>query len=490
MALTLGPLPLFFARGAGTFHAADWAALRFTVTQAALSALISCLLAVPVARALARRRFPGRGLMIALTGAPFLLPVIVAALGIITVWGQRGWLAAMGLPVPSLYGMQGVVLAHVFLNLPLAARMILQGWQAIPAERFRLAASLGFDAGAVGRHLERPMLREVLPGAVLAVFLVCLTSFTIALTLGGGPRATTLELAIYQAVRFEFDLPRAALLALVQFGVCAFAVLLAARATRAAGFGAGLDRAVVTFAPGGWWGWADRGVLTLASVFLVLPFAAVVQKGIAGLPDLPPQVWPALGRSLIVAVTSGLLSVAAALLLAQAVARGWRWMEPVAMLPLAASSLVLGMGLFLAVFPFASPMRVAIPVTILVNAVLALPFAFRLILPEARALQADYGRLAASLGLGGVSRFRLLTLPRLRRPLGFSAGVCAALAMGDLGAIALFAGEGGATLPLLVQRLMAAYRTEAAAGAALVLMAANFALFWAFDMWGRRDADA
>jgi thiamine transport system permease protein len=43
--------------------------------------------------------------------------------------------------------------------------MILQGWQAIPAERFRLAASLGIHAADSFRHLERPMLREViLPG--------------------------------------------------------------------------------------------------------------------------------------------------------------------------------------------------------------------------------------------------------------------------------------------------------------------------------------
>ncbi len=86
----------------------------------------------------------------------------------------------------QVYGLQGVVLAHVFLNLPLATRMFLQGWQAIPAERFRLAASLGFTPADVARHLERPMLREVAPGALATVFAICLTSFAVALVLGGG----------------------------------------------------------------------------------------------------------------------------------------------------------------------------------------------------------------------------------------------------------------------------------------------------------------
>src|SRR5690606_23922978 len=58
--------------------AADWAALRFTLWQAFLSAVFSVGLAVPVARALARRRFPGRGALIVLMGAPFILPVLVA----------------------------------------------------------------------------------------------------------------------------------------------------------------------------------------------------------------------------------------------------------------------------------------------------------------------------------------------------------------------------------------------------------------------------
>ena len=54
----------------------------------------------------------------------------------------------------------------------------------MPAERFRLAASLGFGPGDVARVLERPMLREVVPGAFVVIFILCLTSFAVALALG------------------------------------------------------------------------------------------------------------------------------------------------------------------------------------------------------------------------------------------------------------------------------------------------------------------
>jgi thiamine transport system permease protein len=494
LALVTAPLLAVGWRGAGlTLGLADWSAVRFTVGQAILSAVFSTLLAIPVARALARRRFPCRAALVTLMGAPFLLPAVVAVLGLLAVFGRSGLLnqalTALGLPPISIYGLHGVVLAHVFLNLPLATRMILQGWLAIPGERVRLAQSLGFGPRETFRHLEAPMLREVLPGVALVILVICLTSFAVVLTLGGGPSATTIELAIYQAVRFEFDLGRAAGLAALQLAVGSVAALAAWLLTRPAGFGAGLGRTLNLSAPGGWRRWGDVTVLTAVTLFLALPLGAVLLRGLPGLVDLPAAVLPAAGRSVLVALTSALLATTAALTLALAAARRPRpLVEAAATLPLATSGLVLGTGLFLLIRPFAPPMSLALPVTILVNVALTLPYLYRILLPEARALHADFGRLADSLGLQGWARLRWLVLPRLARPLGFGSGIAAALSMGDLGVIALFAGERQATLPLVVSQLTGAYRMEAAASAALVLVVLSFGLFWVLDAGGRRAA--
>ena len=186
-------------------------------------------------------------------------------------------------------------------------------------------------------------------------------------------------------------------------------------------------------------------------------------------------------------MVSAALATAAALTMARAAAqRRAPLVEAAATLPLATSGLVLGTGLFLLVQPFAPPMTVALQVTILVNMALSLPYLYRILLPEARALAEDYGRLADSLGLTGWARLRWLVLPRLARPLGFGAGIAAALSMGDLGVITLFAGEREATLPLVVSQLTGAYRLEAAASASLLLVALSFALFWVCDAGGRR----
>lgn len=475
---------------------ADWAAVRFTIWQAILSAAISVGLAIPVARALARRDFAGRRALIALMGAPFILPVIVAVLGLISVFGRQGGLSAalrfLGLPEIEIYGLHGVVLAHVFFNLPLAVRLILQGWLAIPAERFRLAATLGFTSRDIGRHMERPMLRNVAPGAFLVIFLISTTSFAVALILGGGPRATTVELAIYQAFLFEFDLSRAALLGLVQVGICVVAGALVIGATRPdMASGVGLDRPVRRWdAQTGPARVLDGALIGAATLFLLLPLVAVTTRGAGAIMALPPGIWAAALRSILLSLVTAALAVGLALPMAILIARGRArgLLEVIGALSIAVSPLVIGTGLFLILRPVIGPADAALPVTGLVNALAALPFVLRALVPGVEQAEAGYGRLALSLGLSGPQYLRHVLLPRLRRPLGFGAGLAAALAMGDLGVIALFAAPQQGTLPLEMYRLMGSYRTDDAAGAALLLLILSLGVFWIFDRGGRVNA--
>jgi len=494
VALNLGSLGAVASRAGGTagLTAADWAAARFTLMQAVVSAVLSVAFAIPVARALSRRRFAGRGALILLMGAPFILPVLVAVIGLLAVFGRSGMVNAglswLGLPPFSIYGFHGVVLAHVFFNMPLSVRLLLQGWARIPAEHQRLSAALGFGPVARLRHIEGPMLVRVVPGALAVVFLICLTSFAVALTLGGGPRATTLELAIYQAFRFDFDLGRAALLALLQAGMGIAALLVLARLTLPDLGGTGLDR-LAPPPPGGLSRALDAGWISLAALFLLLPLSMVVLRGVPHLTDLPTAVWRALGQSLLVAGLSvTLLAIMVVALTLGGLHR--RWPEGVGMASLIASPLVIGTGLFIVIHPVADPAQFALPTTALVNAAMALPFALRAVLPAARRVQADYGRLSGALGLGYGGHLRWVLWPRLRRPAGFALGLGAALSMGDLGVIVLFAQTGGETLPMQVQRLMGAYRTGDAAGAALLLLLVSLSAFAVLERGiGGRDAD-
>lgn len=229
MALAVSALLSFDAgtSAAGIVDAYTLRILRFTLYQATLSTVLSIVLGLPVALALSRRQdFPGRIWIIRLMAVPMGLPVIVGAFGIITIWGRQGVLNTAlvfaGAEQPfSIYGLSGILVAHVFFNLPLAVRLMLAGLERIPGEYWRMAASLGMGPVSVFRFIEWPAVSRLVPGIAGLVFMLCATSFTLVLLLGGGPAATTLEVAIYQALRFDFDPQRAIALSVLQIAITA-----------------------------------------------------------------------------------------------------------------------------------------------------------------------------------------------------------------------------------------------------------------------------
>jgi thiamine transport system permease protein len=468
----------------------------FTVWQALLSALLSVGPAILVARALARRAaFPGRALLLRLFGLPLVLPTLVGILGVVAVYGQSGLInrliAAVGAePRQFLYGLPGILIAHAFFNLPLAVRLLLPVWGAIPGETWRLATQLGMNSRQVFRLIEWPLLWPALPGVAGLVFMLCFTSFAVVLTLGGGPANSTIEVALYQAVRFEFDLGKAVQLALLQVAICGVLVAAGQRFVHDVPLTPALQRPqdrpdVAAF--GG--RIVDAVVLLAAVIFVLLPMAAVLAKGLAGpigkvLADA--GLWLAAARSLGVAAGAGLLATTAGwgLLLTSRELRLRRYrprtataMETVASLVLVVSPLVIGTGLFAVLSPVADVFAIGIALVIVVNAIMGLPYVIRTLGPPLMRAGEQHDRLCASLGIAGWNRLRLVEWPLLRRPVGLALALSAALAVGDLGVIALFGTQDTTTLPLLVYQRMAAYQLDAAAVTAVVLATLCFGLF-------------
>nr|WP_316656863.1 thiamine/thiamine pyrophosphate ABC transporter permease [uncultured Gellertiella sp.] len=465
--------------------------LRFTLLQAALSTLLSLGLAIPFARALARQpRFPGRVWVIRLMGLPLGLPVIVGALGLISVWGRNGWanglLQHLGLAQPvSIYGLSGILLAHVFFNFPLASRLFLTVLERLPPEYWLVASNLGMRPLSLFRFIEWPQIRRQIPGVAGLVFMLAATSFTLVLLLGGGPAATTLEVAIYQALRFDFDPARAVSLALMQISVTALLLITLAflRVDDPLGTSAGMRAQ----RPGGLSllpRLIDALLLLSGSLFVLLPLAAVLLGGLrADMAKLLGDaiVWRALATSLALALPSGLLAVLLAWLILEArlAISGLRTPGPVLWaygrsLPALASLIlllpptVLGTGWFLLIGP-ARLEPLAPLVVVAINGLMALPFVLRVLDPVLSTHRARTGRLAASLGIAGFNRLRRIDMPALGKPLLMALSFGMALSLGDLGAVALFGSDSLITLPWLLYSRMGSYRTADAAGLALLL---------------------
>jgi thiamine transport system permease protein len=460
-------------------------ALSFTLLQAGLSTLLSLALGIPLARALARRpAFRGRGLLLRLLNLPLALPSIVVIIGIIEVYGANGWLGGLF----QIYGLQGILLAHVFFNAPLAARLILSDLERIPPESWKLAAQLGFGPVALWRLVEWPAIRAGVAGTALLIFLLCAASFAVVLTLGGGPRATTLEVAIYQSLRADFDPQRASMLALLQLALCAGLALLAQRWGGLSASFPALRLAPRRYNGGGMLPrLADSGMIVLALLLLLPPLAALVSAGLFRI-DWSPVLIRALLTSLALGAASALLAFVLVWPLAALAVRSGLWRR-IAALAVLASWIVppaaLATGWFISLIGYASAWWIAALLVIVLNALMSLPFVARAIIPALGRAADAHDRLCLSLGVSGWNRFRNIEFPAMKQAIGLALVLALILSLGDLTAISLFGTQDVMTLPALIYRQMGSYRFDAAIGTALVLALAVLLFSALAERWSK-----
>ncbi|MBB3149340.1 thiamine transport system permease protein [Phyllobacterium trifolii] len=477
--------------GFAAFDGYLWRIARFTLLQALLSMLLSVGLAIPLARALhAHPDFPGRAMILRLFALPLALPALVAVLGITSIYGRNGLLAALfswlGLDaIPNIYGLTGILIAHVFFNLPLATRLLLSSMDSIPEDYWKLSSQLGMGKWARFRLIEWPVILRNISGIAGLIFMLCITSFTIVLTLGGGPRATTLEVAIYQSLHFDFDIARAVSLTLVQLCLTIAVLSVLSPNGRPTEEGFSLRTTTRRFdQPTLRTRLLDGATIILGLLFVALPIVGTVVSGLAA--DLlrllgESLVWRAILTSIVLGASAAALSlvISLALVVAReylASRRGYaspklfeRSLDRGASLIMVIPPIVIGSGWFILSRHFVDPFSLAPFMVVSVNAAMAIPFAFRILRPTWDTAASRHNRLCAQLGITGWNRLRLIDWPVLKRPSSVAFVFAMALSLGDLGTIALFGNNSIQTLPYLLLQRMGSYRTQDAAGLALIL---------------------
>ena len=477
--------------------------LRMTSIQAGLTTILSLLVGAALAWSLNRLRFPGRELLVALFAAAIVTPGMVVAFGLLSIWGRNGWInqashALFGHTIETpAFGLSGILLAHVILDGAFAARIMLARLDAIPASRLKTGQSLALTPWQRWQIIDWPALSGTVPGLAAIIFLLAFTSFPIVLMLGGGPANQTLEVAIYAAVRQDFDLAGAVRLAATQIVACSAVILAAAAlAPIPTSFGA-------SAAPH----WQDAGmarllqamVLALCTIGFVLPLLAVLVDGLgSGLGRLlaQPSFWWATASSLFIGTASAVLTLALALTLG--LGRGAtesRALRTLLGMPafayLAVPAVVLSLGFFLLVRSLGiAPSAAAPVVVILANSLLALPFAMATLGPPLEAIARSRGKLIRSLGLSGWRQFIAVEYPLLGKDIGVMLALAFCYSLGDLGVIALFGTQDFQTLPLMMFRALGSYRSNDAAAIAAILLVGTIIAFVGLPRLFQRIANA
>ena len=210
----------------------DWFPLLLSLRVATIATLITTVVGVAGAYALARFRFPGRGLVEAVASLPIVLPPTVLGYYLLVSVGRnspigRGYEAVFGRPL--VFTWQAAVLAAAVASLPYCLRTATAAISAVDAGYEEAARVAGLHGTRLAFTVTLPMAgRGIIAGISLA-FARALGDFgTTIMVAGNVPgRTQTMPIAVYDRVQ-AFDYASAGVLAGVLSAV-AIVVLLGVR---------------------------------------------------------------------------------------------------------------------------------------------------------------------------------------------------------------------------------------------------------------------
>jgi sulfate transport system permease protein len=154
-------------------------AFKVTAIVAGLAVIINTIFGVGGAILLVRHRFPGRRVLDALIDLPIAVSPVVVGLALVLVYGRNssvgGWFVDHGFPI--IYSIPGMVLATVFVSLPLVIRAVQPVLQEMGDEQEQAAATLGANAWQRFSRVTLPSIRGALAYGVVLAFARALGEF-------------------------------------------------------------------------------------------------------------------------------------------------------------------------------------------------------------------------------------------------------------------------------------------------------------------------
>lgn len=460
-----------------------------TLALAAAGTTLTLLIGLPAVWALHRRDWRGARALEVILSAPFVLPTVVVALAFLTL--QRDAAPWLG----SAHGIPAIVLALAFFNVAVVLRTVGPAINALDERLIAAAQTLGAGPSRVTRRIVWPTVRRAVAASAAITFLFCSSSFALVLILGG-TRVRTLEAATYLELTTFLDLRGAALIAMVQAALVVSLIATVGRFGRARDerhIVASLLRATATPRQVG------LAILALipALALVLTPIATLLIRALGGPKELTLRYFGALwtgsatnaplSRAIVSSVTLAALAATLACIIGTlAVASGsldtrFRWVRKATAGPLAVSSVVVGVGLLIAL---AAPLRSWTSGTyvllVAAQCLVALPLVVHILGPAVDAL--DPRQLAAAAALGAPPRAVLTRViaPALQSAFASAVGLAFAVAIGEFGASVFLARPGSPTLPTTIARLLSRPGADnlntAAAGAVVLALVTGTAM--------------
>lgn len=246
--IVLIPVAALVVKGAGIGPARFWdiltaprtlAALRLTLTAAAIATVINAVYGLLMAWVLVRYQFPGKRILDALMDIPFALPTAVAGLALSALFAGNGWYGAILEPlgIQVVYTLAGVVIAMTFTSLPFVVRTVQPVLEDLDPQIEDAARTLGAEPFTIFRRVVLPVIFPAYLTGITLSFARSLGEFGAVIFIAGNLPMKTEIASLLAVIRLEeYDYNGAAAIALVllviALALLAVSNLLQSRALR------------------------------------------------------------------------------------------------------------------------------------------------------------------------------------------------------------------------------------------------------------------
>lgn len=214
LAFLLLPLVLVFAKafreGIGVWAAAlveptALAAIRLTLTVAAIVVPLNLVYGLAAAWAVTKFRFPGKSVLVTLIDLPFSVSPVISGMLFVLLFGAHGflgpWLQAHDIRI--VFATPAIVLATLFVTSPIIARELIPLLEAQGSEEERAALTLGAGPWRTFFHVSLPKIRWALSYGTLLCAARAMGEFGAVSVVSGHIRGRTVTLPLHVEILYN-----------------------------------------------------------------------------------------------------------------------------------------------------------------------------------------------------------------------------------------------------------------------------------------------
>ena len=468
----------------------------FSLYQAILSAVISCGLAIPLALALNRHKnyILIKGI-ISLCGFSFVIPSILIVYSVIQIFGYNGFLNSNFkfyniLSIDSIYGIKAILIAHILLNTPFATRLFVQNLNNIPKNYYEISKT--FNISIIGNiiKLELPIIKQNLFTVFSIIFSLCFLSFAIVMALGGGPRNSTLEVAIYQYALFELNFNKAIILSFIQIGICLLFVFIGFFKLKGSNFfeiqiitneHPHKDYKLIKI--------IDFSLIAFFIFFLFSPIAILIKDFINV--DLSKIIFSATFlnaflNSLLISITTGSLVSIIGFFISCLIIVNYKNILIQQLLFLFSSMIIIispiifSLGYFIILQNFMHFNYFKFLVVVLINVIFLLPFSILILFSALKNIYLSFKDIQDAFRIDHINYFKII-FPLIKKNFFYVFAFSTVITFGDFTIISFFRNENFETLPSYLFKLISIYKFNEASFVAGIILLISLLIYFVID---------